>query len=256
MKLYAADLLLHGLLVNIFSRHKSMPLVKIFTPGLAAEESLFFATGFFKKIWAQVRYYLIKQIENEVFSLSIFKNNTKQINFELVSEQMKNHLLNLYPELAKAKITLAQAPKAADLTAEQMLDLKIDARKWLNIDLNRPVYLYAGSLKPWQCFNKTITFFKNILKKKPDAILLILTHEQEQAIKEIKTYNIATENYMIFKATHALVSKYMQAADYGLILRQPHIVNWVSRPLKALEYRQNGLIVIHNMTVGWIIKNC
>ena len=42
-------------------------------------------------------------------------------------------------------------------------------------------FCYVGSLSAWQCFEKTIEFYKGIEKIVPNTKLLVYTSEQEKA---------------------------------------------------------------------------
>jgi hypothetical protein len=39
-----------------------------------------------------------------------------------------------------------------------------------------------------------------------------------------------------------------------MIMREANIVNWTSRPIKAIEYLKAGLEIIHNGTIQWIVR--
>jgi hypothetical protein len=49
-----------------------------------------------------------------------------------------------------------------------------------------------------------------------------------------------------------MIYHYLAAADIGIIFRKPHIINWISRPTKILEYQAVGLKIIHNNTVAML----
>ena len=71
----------------------------------------------------------------------------------------------------------------------------------------------------------------------------------------IKTlfYYINKQNYIIKTVAYSEIYKYLSAADYGIIFREINVLNWISRPTKALEYEAVGLKIIHNNTVKWLV---
>ena len=111
-------------------------------------------------------------------------------------------------------------------------------------------------MKPWQGFNFSVQYFQEIFQKNPEAVFLVLTQERMHAQRVICDAGLCMDNVILVSLFPEQVDDVLKAADFGLLLRESHIVNWVSRPIKAMQYRANGLVIIHNMVVGWIIKNC
>jgi hypothetical protein len=51
---------------------------------------------------------------------------------------------------------------------------------------------------------------------------------------------------------HGMIYRYLAACDIGLIFREPHLINWTSRPTKVLEYQAAGLEIVHNNTIDFL----
>ena len=99
-----------------------------------------------------------------------------------------------------------------------------------------------------------IEFFKTKLAQDSQAFLLILSSQADIFIKLMELSQINSTNYYITGVRHQEIYQYLAIADFGLILREPHLLNWVSRPTKALEYAAVGLTVLHNNTVNWLVE--
>ncbi len=113
---------------------------------------------------------------------------------------------------------------------------------------DRIVFIYSGSLEPWQKVKETVELFKNIKQDIKQAFLLFLVTEPEKA-KDIFT-NISTEDYLITSAKYSEVSSYLNAADIGVLLRERHIVNKVAAPVKIGEYLCCGLPILVSPDIG------
>ncbi len=64
---------------------------------------------------------------------------------------------------------------------------------------------------------------------------------------------VPENSYKIMSVVHEKVFEYLCAADIGIIFRESSVINWVSRPVKAMEYEAAGLSIAHNNTVAWIV---
>jgi len=181
------------------------------------------------------------------------KTATIKKTIEAVSPALKERLVNSYSADSDA-IIIATDDIPQIIEDAQKKVWRSTSRKKLSIPEAWTVYCYNGSAKPWQSPESTIAFFKDILKKNPHSFLLILTADMPVFTK-LMNVAIDTNNYAIISVDHDEVYHYLCAADYGLLFRDSHVINWVSRPTKALEYRAAGLEIIHNNTVAFIVDN-
>jgi len=216
-----------------------------------------------KKIIHKARYYIFHALEKKTYQLSKKLPNTQ---IESVSHALKNHLINNFGA-NQDSITLANSDIPSQFEKNQITTWRTHIRQKLQIPANTTIYCYNGSIKPWQCPEKVIDFFKkklqnpcyhsspSVLKKRSKKIfLLILTQHTKEFETLIKQANIPRHTYLIKTIDHNKIYQYLAACDYGIIFREPNIVNWVSRPTKVLEYRAVGLKIIHNNTVGILCK--
>lgn len=107
------------------------------------------------------------------------------------------------------------------------------------------VFVYAGGLSIWQCFDKTLACYEEIEKLKlPNSKLIILTRDKNTALEKIKNTNI--KNYLIDHVRPDELHKVLDIAKYGFIIRDDVIVNRVATPTKLSTYIANGLIPIYS----------
>lgn len=140
--------------------------------------------------------------------------------------------------------------------------LKIEISEWrkkirtkLNIPEKAIVYCYNGSAKPWQCPEQTISFFTEKFALNSSCLLLIVTQDIELFTRLLHACKLPENAYRICFVEHKNVYQYLAAANAGLLFREKHILNWISRPTKLLEYYAVNLAVVHNDTVSYAIEH-
>lgn len=176
--------------------------------------------------------------------------STPPITIEAVSPALKEYLATTYH--TTANITLAQEDMPQKLSDKDRLFWREKLRKELSIPLKSIVYCYSGSAKPWQCPEQTVAYFAQQLAQDNNSFLLLLTQDTDAFVQYLTTYQLPTDKVRIISVPAAQVMHYLAAADKGIVLRDKALMNWVSRPTKALEYQAAGLEVIHNNTVEWL----
>jgi len=201
-----------------------------------------------KKIYHSIRTLLYRTLEKKFFHL--IKKNV-HIRVEVISPALKKHLMKKY-SLGSDQITLSKNDIPPQFEKKQIHEWKINTRKKLHIKQNAFVYCYNGSAKPWQCPKDIVLFFKQQLKNNSSAFLLIITQDKSTVRDLLIEQAIHPIHYKIISVEHEQIYPYLAAADAGLLLRKKHIINWVSRPTKVLEYQAVHLNVIHNDTVDFV----
>lgn len=182
------------------------------------------------------------------------QNTSRDINFSIksVSNALTDYLVKAF-DVNYDKITLELDDIPESIPNEQKMKWRQISRNKLNIAENTPIFCYNGAVKAWQCPELVIEYFQNQLIDNPNSFLLILSQDKNQF--EIMCKNKNLTNYKVLSIAHKEVYQYLCASDYGLIFRKTnHIINWISRPVKAMEYKSAGLKIIHNNTVDWLIK--
>ncbi len=236
---------------------KSFPLrscnkVTIQARGLLSEEYSF-SHRTASKLWSYIhrfRAWQLLHIEQYVYGYP----HSSRIIIQAVSPALKQHLISHF-NMDPNSITLATHDIPSSISPEQKDTWRSQIRKQLSISSQTHVYCYNGSIKAWQCPQETIEFFKQRLETAPDSFLLVLTQDLQEFKKLIEQAEIPSTQYHVCSVPHKHITMYLCAADSGIIFRHPHILNWVSRPTKALEYNSVGLTIIHNNTVAWLHKD-
>jgi len=205
----------------------------------------------FKKKWHQWRMSIFGDLEKKLYITTHKKS--LPIHFQAVSDALKEHVITYY-QTSPALISLAQHDIPHHIPKEKVLEWRGATRTELEIPQQAHVYCYNGSLKPWQCPEKTIEFFKNELEKNAQSYLLILTHDVVGFQHLLQRACVPEESYTIMTVEHVDMYHYLAACDAGIIFREEHVINWTSRPTKILEYQAVGLPIIHNNTIAMLME--
>jgi len=196
------------------------------------------------------RTWQLASIEKKVYRKKY--SNTPTI-IQAVSRALKEYLITTF-DADRENITIAHEDIPQAIAQEKLLLWKNSTRQELGIDHAAKVYCYNGSLKPWQCPEKVIHFFQKQLDENENAFLLILTQDVHEFKKLLMRTNIDKKKYQVMNVAYHDIYRYLAACDVGILFRAPHIVNWVSRPTKALEYQAVNLFIAHNNTVDWLVQ--
>jgi hypothetical protein len=225
--------------------------------GLAAAENRFVCKEnkcfLLKHFLHKIRDYFLEQIEHETFEHDAFKCGNSNQRIESVSPALSNYLVTEFGA-SKERITIATDDIPKKISETKRLFWRKEIREKLKISPAAKVYCYSGSAKPWQCIYETIEHFKNKQKEDPTSVLLILSQDKEIFEKKLKTTQIKSENFRIISVKPTELAKFLCAADIGILMRKKDVINFVSRPTKALEYLSSGLKIEHNGTVDYLNK--
>ncbi len=228
---------------------RSVPCI-VQARGLAAQEYAYAhrnSHGFMKK-FHQFRTYHYEVIERYVYGTYAQQNS---VMIRAVSEPLREYLITTFgtpPE----KISVEQEDIPIAIDSRLIQSWRTTTRAHLGIDNSSYIYVYNGSAKPWQCPEETIAYFMQEYRLNSHAFLLILTQDEASFKKLCTSAALPTCAYRIMQVAHGAIYQHLAAADAGIIFRQHHIINWVSRPTKILEYQAVGLPIIHNNTVAML----
>lgn len=171
------------------------------------------------------------------------------VTISCVSDTLKAYLVEHF-QCPPAKIAVATDDIPKMITPARVASWRSELRASLGIAQDTYVYVYNGSAKPWQCPDETVSFFKRIYKRNEQTFLLILSQDTQQFLDLIEEVDLPENAYKVLNVAYEQVYHYLAAADAGIIFRESHPINWVSRPTKVLEYQAVGLKIIHNNTIG------
>jgi len=202
-----------------------------------------------KKYFYQWRTKCYLNIEKSVFGkIQIFKPYV----IEVVSDALKKYLVDVCGSDSDACV-LAQSDIPEKFDPVTVLSWRTEGRNKLKIPSNAIVYCFSGAVKTWQCPELVIDYFKKCYEDDKRSFLLVLTFDVNQFQDQLKKIFPMSAFYVIC-VSHDDIYKFLSIADKGFVFRQPNIVSWVSRPVKAMEYEAVGLPIIHNNTVDWLMK--
>ena len=120
--------------------------------------------------------------------------------------------------------------------------LRDRVRAGLAIEAGEAVYVYSGSLVAYQRFDETVAAFRATLVANQQARLIVLTPEVERARQICADFPVGS---VICKSVnHTEVNGYLNAADFGFLLRDRTPLNVVAFPTKFAEYAMTGLKVV------------
>ncbi|MBM3893553.1 glycosyltransferase family 4 protein [Candidatus Dependentiae bacterium] len=232
--------------------------------GLCAEEYRFTSEqkklSWWQKIVVAWRTKLYDRIEQKAYmdpgslpGMTSLEAPVSGLTIEVVSEALGEYLQKTYATPA-AMIRLAQHDLVDALPADYVAAQRKEMRALLSIPTDAYVFCYSGSCKPWQCAEETVQFFAQEIQANSEAFLLILSQDVVAFQSLLVQYAVPAERVRLLAVKPADLLRYLCAADAGMLLRQPDVVNWVSRPTKLLEYQAVGLRVVHNGAIGMLAK--
>lgn len=131
-------------------------------------------------------------------------------------------------------------------------ELREVTRGALDIKPSEILVLYSGSLAPWQCFSQTATLVADLLQLHPFLKAIILTPDEKAARSYFTVFD---SKRLIFKSVRMPeMNAYLNAADFGIFLREANLINHVASPVKFGEYCLAGLPIIMTNAVEQSIK--
>lgn len=164
-----------------------------------------------------------------------------------VSSAMKDYVRSDYDVPDSRQIVIPCCP---DIKAfERAVETRAAIRTRLGI-ADRFVVTYSGSLSAWQLPNACIDLFCAIQKHFPNAHFLALTTDDASMNRLIAEKGLSSKQVSVLRLRHTEVPSHLAAADVGLLLREPSLVNRVSSPVKFGEYLAAGVPVIMSEGVG------
>ncbi|MBR6292502.1 MAG: hypothetical protein IKR33_06855 [Bacteroidales bacterium] len=104
-------------------------------------------------------------------------------------------------------------------------------------------YVYIGGLSKWQCFEEMVDVYAKV--RTANSIWHIITMEKEKAERIIaKKLGKARDVYIYSITDRSKIPHVLSTFQYGFLIRKESPVNYVSSPIKFLEYLSCGVNVI------------
>lgn len=213
--------------------------LRAFIYALFNRESIFFTRDEFVALFISL---INKKIIYEVHSLSeknfIQKIVLKKIKkIVTISEGLKKEII--IKGIDKNKILVA--PDGVDLQTFENLPSKIEARKLLNLPINKKILMYTGHLYSWKGVYTLVDSAK-FLEKNYEIILVGGTVEDIRKMKEYLQKNTLTNVTIAGHRPHEKIPYYLAAADVLILpnTAKEKISSHYTSPIKLFEYMASG----------------
>ncbi len=249
---YVLNLAIHWF-VRIIDRTWPVP-VTIQARGLAAQEALFSFNTKYPRSWFRKKLFKVRVSTLAAIEQSVYQQNAWLVPMKIVavSEALKAYLVNSFGAQERS-VVIEEFDLVDRVDPGQVALWRDESRGFLKIPGDAIVYGYSGSCKQWQCARETIEFIAEKIAENENTYGFIATTEVLEFEQLICSLGLASERFIVRYVPQKDLLPMLSVLDYGLLLRHSHVVNWVSRPTKALEYIAVGVPVIHNKTVKWLI---
>lgn len=122
-------------------------------------------------------------------------------------------------------------------------------RRNLRISNDSILFVYSGTIRQYQKVPETLALFERICSDNDNARMLILTPQLQDAEK-LTAPSPVKNKIIIHTAAFEEMNAYLNAADYGFLLRDNNDINRAASPTKFAEYALTGLPVIHSKHIG------
>jgi len=126
-------------------------------------------------------------------------------------------------------------------------ELRNETRDKYCFSENDIVIVYCGNTQKYQCYEESIDLFKKLRHKNNNVKLLIVTPELHTALEPLMS--LPEESYILTSSAFDETNAILNAADYGLLIRENIQLNRVASPVKFAEYSLAGLPVIMSDSV-------
>ena len=120
-------------------------------------------------------------------------------------------------------------------------------RSSLGISSEKKIITYLGSIGGWYMTNEMFAFFKRLLQRHPEFMMLFLTKDlKENVITAAKKAGIDDEKVIVHYAKRAEVPDYLSISDCSIFFIRPTFSKTASSPTKHAELMGMGIPVICN----------
>lgn len=123
-------------------------------------------------------------------------------------------------------------------------------RNRLGIALTAPLLVYAGSLGQQYCPDEMLLLFECLLRRRPDAQLLVLSTQGETLRVLASKMGLPSRVLTVIAVQPHEVPEYLACADVGLALRMPSFSMQGVAPIKLGEYLLCGVPVVVSTVIA------
>lgn len=123
-------------------------------------------------------------------------------------------------------------------------------RQELGINEEAPLLVYAGSVGPHYRFDMLADLAEELLARRPDSHLLVLSGSVEEARATLGARAKLAGHTTIMRAAPNEVPRFLSAADAGTAFRTPSFSTRGVAPVKLSEYLLCGVPVVGTAAIG------
>ena len=124
-------------------------------------------------------------------------------------------------------------------------------REQLNIAADTFVLGYVGSIGTWYMLPEMVTFFKQLLKVRQNAVFLFISKENPSAIYgEFERQEIDTSHVRITGSARSEMPRHIAVFDWSIFFIKPVFSKQASSPTKQGEIMSMGKPIVCNSNVG------
>lgn len=166
----------------------------------------------------------------------------------VVTEELKHHVIRSFDAQKLKFFIVPCAKKFNTLDYNIYLKNREIYRKKYNISNNTILFIYSGGISPWQCIDKTIEIFNEIVLCFPNSKLLLLSNDADGI-------STTQSNIIIDSLPYDKVDETLCAGDYAFMIRDDLVTNHVAFPNKYCEYIASGMSIISSPYLKTIAKS-
>jgi glycosyltransferase involved in cell wall biosynthesis len=190
---------------------------------------------FYRKLYQSYK----KKEEQFLLNADRIVSLTKAGKDYLLSKPVYNHLcVDVIPCCADFDhFDFNRVPAAESLALKKELGIKDDQK----------VITYLGSIGGWYMTDEMFDFYRQLLKKYPEFVMLILTKDEPQhVVNEASAKGIPMDKLVIRYAKRSEVPLYLSISDISLFFIRPTFSKTASSPTKHAELMGMGIPVVCN----------
>ena len=207
-----------------------------------------------KKVIADIRGAIVEEKKSSQAKLSYFYSLQSKKTEEIVFTHayyfffVSNNMQKYYKEKYNFKQNSAVFPTIVnEFFFYKSNELRNEYRDKLNIK-DKQVYIYVGGADYWQNLDKIILKFNELNINEPNKYFFIIITNDINFVKNFSIKNnIDLSDFYIDSLAYSDVCKYLNASDYGVIIRNSSVINYVASPTKINEYLACELKVINSI---------
>lgn len=164
-----------------------------------------------------------------------------------LTEKAISEILKLNTSISNSKIRVIPCATDFNKFDPENLSSKSNIREKLNINERSFVLTYLGSLGTWYLLDEMMAFFKQLLRKYPDAVFLFISPEPfENITKTAKKFNIDKRSIRHCFIRHDEIPQYLSITDLGIMFIKPTYSKMSSSPTKFAEFLAMDIPVLCN----------